>query len=372
MPNTFTPNAQHGRFTRVIVEAADLSCQIREASINLSLDTTEATPFCVSLKQYVAGLPDGKISLNGFQDLRYGAGNSLARRRFARGQKVRLAVCHEGHAQGGFAEGAEGFITSFQEGIQAADVMSLSMEVQLTGEVYVMRNAWDYSITALTTASAFTEVQLSASLLPAPYNQANNAGLVYYQMFVDGGTPWATQTVTFTGTPTAGTFTLTYLGQTTSALAFNVAAAAVQTAMQALSTVGTGNCTVAGGPAPGTPLTFTFSGSAVPKILAYGTTGLMSANPAALTPTTTIAVTATNGLNRTVAFTNGNTTAPATNIGNVTVPADGTPVAGVIGTYTSPKILADFLRATVATLAAGEVLYIYCGLADPRESLLNA
>src|SRR6202021_2973482 len=45
---------------------------------------------------------------------------------------------------------------------------------------------------------------------------------------------------------TSGTFTLTYPGQTTGAIAWNAAASAVQTAIQALSNVGAGNATVTG------------------------------------------------------------------------------------------------------------------------------
>src|SRR4029077_10616438 len=53
------------------------------------------------------------------------------------------------------------------------------------------------------------------------------------------------------GAPTAGTFTLTFGAQTTGALAFNAAAAAVASALAALSSVGSGNVAVigsAGGP----------------------------------------------------------------------------------------------------------------------------
>lgn len=58
-------------------------------------------------------------------------------------------------------------------------------------------------------------------------------------------------TVTLVGSPTGGTFTLTFGGQTTSAIAYNAAASAVQTALEALSTIGNGNVIVtgsAGGP----------------------------------------------------------------------------------------------------------------------------
>ena len=68
------------------------------------------------------------------------------------------------------------------------------------------------------------------------------------------------QTVTVAGTPTGGAFPLSFRGQTAS-IAFNETAAAADTKLEALSTVGTGNVTVGGGPLPGTPLTVTFGGA---------------------------------------------------------------------------------------------------------------
>lgn len=67
------------------------------------------------------------------------------------------------------------------------------------------------------------------------------------------------QTLTTTGTPTGGTFTLVVLGQTTDTIAHNAAAAAVQTAINnALAVLGTGHTVgVSGGPLPaGIPITF--------------------------------------------------------------------------------------------------------------------
>jgi hypothetical protein len=69
------------------------------------------------------------------------------------------------------------------------------------------------------------------------------------------------QRITITGTPTGGTFTLTYSGQTTSALNWNATATEVQTALLALSNVGAGQLAVTGGPGPGTPFTVTFGGT---------------------------------------------------------------------------------------------------------------
>jgi hypothetical protein len=78
-----------------------------------------------------------------------------------------------------------------------------------------------------------------------------------YTAGAGGGTD-EVQTVTITGTPTGGTFTLTYEGETTAAIAYNATAAAVQTALEALGTIGAGNVLCAGGPFPGSAVTVTF------------------------------------------------------------------------------------------------------------------
>jgi len=64
------------------------------------------------------------------------------------------------------------------------------------------------------------------------------------------------QSVTITGSPTGGDFTLTYAAQTTADIAWNATAAAVQAALEALSTIGTGNVAVTG--AAGGPYAVTF------------------------------------------------------------------------------------------------------------------
>lgn len=76
-----------------------------------------------------------------------------------------------------------------------------------------------------------------------------------------GGITNELQTVTITGTPTGGTFTLTLDGFTTATIAYNATAAAVQTALEALPNLEVGDVTVGGGPGPGTPYTVTFTGS---------------------------------------------------------------------------------------------------------------
>lgn len=69
------------------------------------------------------------------------------------------------------------------------------------------------------------------------------------------------QTITVTGAPTGGNFTITYDGQTTAAIAHNANAAAVQSALEALSNIAVGDVVVTGGPGPGTPWVVEFRGN---------------------------------------------------------------------------------------------------------------
>lgn len=63
-----------------------------------------------------------------------------------------------------------------------------------------------------------------------------------------------------TGTPTAGTFTLAFDGQTTAPIAFNATAAQVQAALEALTNINPGDVVASGGPLPGTSVDVTFQG----------------------------------------------------------------------------------------------------------------
>lgn len=93
------------------------------------------------------------------------------------------------------------------------------------------------------------------------------------------------QTVTITGTPTGGTFTLTFRAATTTGIAYNADAAAVETALEALSTIGDGDVRVTGGPGPGTPYVVTFVND-----LGHQDVTQMTASAASLTGGTTPAV----------------------------------------------------------------------------------
>jgi hypothetical protein len=75
-----------------------------------------------------------------------------------------------------------------------------------------------------------------------------------------GGVTNEAQTVTITGTPTGGSFTLTFNGETTATILYNANAATVQTALEGLASIEPGDVVVTGGPGPGTPYVVTFTG----------------------------------------------------------------------------------------------------------------
>lgn len=94
------------------------------------------------------------------------------------------------------------------------------------------------------------------------------------------------QTVTIAGTPTGGTFTLSFKGYTTAPIAYNAIASVVQTALVALSSIGSAGATVAGGPGPGTPYVVTFAGPLAGQALP-----LLTGNATLLTGGTGVTVT---------------------------------------------------------------------------------
>lgn len=96
-------------------------------------------------------------------------------------------------------------------------------------------------------------------------------------------------TITPSGTWSGGTFTLSFGGQTTAAIAYNANAATIETAFELLSTVGSGNGTVAGGPLSTGAITITFT-----EDLANTNVGAVTINTGSVTgstPSASVAVT---------------------------------------------------------------------------------
>lgn len=107
---------------------------------------------------------------------------------------------------------------------------------------------------------------------------------------------YRTQVITITGTPTGGTFALTFSGQTTSAIAYNANAATVAAALAALSNLDATDITVTGGAGPATPwqvafiATGAYANANVPLMTADGALLTGGTPIIAVTPSTTLLV----------------------------------------------------------------------------------
>lgn len=134
---------------------------------------------------------------------------------------------------------------------------------------------------------------------------AFTAGTHYPDGYIRGGTPLGKITATGLygpyggrtnevqtinlGAATAGTITIGFDGETTAAIAFNASAAAVQTALEALSNVNAGDVVVTGGPLPGT-ITLSFGGQYAGVNVAQ-----VTVTPTGLTGGTVTVATSTEG-----------------------------------------------------------------------------
>lgn len=152
------------------------------------------------------------------------------------------------------------------------------------------------------------------------------------------------QVATVNGTPTGGTFTLTFNGVTTSAIAYNAAAADVQTALRALPTINGANCSVTG--SAGGPYTVTFNGT-----LASTALPLMLASGAALTggssPSVTVAQSQAGGLLKSIVL-DGRVRFNVVGRGD----SEGESVYAVQGIYVYDATLGSRLQAVVTNNVA--------------------
>lgn len=99
------------------------------------------------------------------------------------------------------------------------------------------------------------------------------------------------QTLTVTGGPTGGTFTVTFDSQTTAAIAYNATAAVVQAALEGLSNVNPGDVAVTGD--AGGPYAVTFGGQYLGENVASLTT--TESFTGGTTPDITVATTTAGG-----------------------------------------------------------------------------
>lgn len=168
------------------------------------------------------------------------------------------------------------------------ELLDLGPGILFTSEITLSGISENGKVVASITPGFAGRVVAAFALVSEPVTTASRAATLSLAIDQEPGTD-EVQTLTITGSPTGGTFTLTFDGQTTAAIAYNAAAAAVQSALEALSNVAAGDVVCAGGALPGTPVTITFGGSYAGRDVA-----LITATPSltgGTAPTATVALT---------------------------------------------------------------------------------
>jgi hypothetical protein len=208
-----------------------------------------------------------------------------------------LYVAEDNHAAA-YNAGTGAFLYEFASGIANASFSGIAVD-QATDTVYVSDISNSFSNPGTAKVYAFGPAQSygDATATPTAAKNVTDTGAEIgatitdnnvlptnwrLESSFDGGTTWNTvksgQTAaksavtaatglgigTLTVKAGGGTFSLVFGGKTTTPLAYNASAAAVQSALQALSTIGAGNVEVTGGPGSAsgsTPYNVTFTGA---------------------------------------------------------------------------------------------------------------
>lgn len=128
--------------------------------------------------------------------------------------------------------------------------------------------------------------EFAAVLAPGTYDEGDVVG----QMSTLTSTA-DVQTITVSGTPNGGSFRLSFDGVVSGAIGYDDTAAEVQSTLEAMSNIGTGNVTVAGSGFPGNTAVVTFAGTLVnrwqPLLLLYSNSLTGGSSPTATIAHTT-------------------------------------------------------------------------------------
>jgi hypothetical protein len=111
-------------------------------------------------------------------------------------------------------------------------------------------------------------IRAPARLLVCPYASTYPADLAQIIQMAATSVSYVPeiQTISTTGTPTGGTFVLSFLGYKTAPIPEAATTAQIVTALSALPGIGSGGVTASGGPLPATPVVVTFAGQNAPGV----------------------------------------------------------------------------------------------------------
>lgn len=186
---------RHGKNTKVLMNAYDVSAYLNESSVSETLETGETTVYGKSAKTYIPGLRDATLSLSGLFDGDANASDELFAAAVAAAADDNFTVAPEGLAVGRRLISLASIQTSHETSSPVADVVSLSVEAQADDRID--RGVSLCDLAAATSTGNGTSVDNSASsanggcgTLHVSANTRNGATTFKVQHSADNST-WA-------------------------------------------------------------------------------------------------------------------------------------------------------------------------------------
>lgn len=189
--------AEPGRSTRVLVNGANLSSYFRTANVTNGVELTDTTTFAATAKTFLAGFPEGRLTLDGLFDGATGAVDDVLTTALAGAGNV-VAVSRDGFTVGSPADILSARETSYATTASVNDAVAVSSEFVADGGIksgVVLRGLTAASATGTGTAvdgGAATTNGGLAQLHVTAITGTTPSVTVVVQDSADGSTGWAT------------------------------------------------------------------------------------------------------------------------------------------------------------------------------------
>lgn len=121
---------RHGKNTKVLFNAYDVSGYLNESSLSESVETGETTVYGKAAKTYITGLRDATMSMSGLFDGDANASDALFTAVIGSNTDNIITFAPEGLALGRRVQTLASIQTSYETSSPVADVVSISLEAQ--------------------------------------------------------------------------------------------------------------------------------------------------------------------------------------------------------------------------------------------------
>jgi hypothetical protein len=155
------PTFLHGKGTKVLANAIDMSCALNDVSYDHSVETADVTTFCDNDRKYIPGQRTGSMSMSGFHDGST-AETDRQMQNIAGGSSAAVfTVGPSGDTIGNSAALINGHVTSYSVTSPAGDVVGASIGVQFSSQMHT--GHWLADLDLRATATTHASVQFAGS-----------------------------------------------------------------------------------------------------------------------------------------------------------------------------------------------------------------